>query len=64
MPKLSGRTKNNFIGAYVNDALKAKLDNIRRIESERLGAKLTLNQVMEMVINKYPAPVEAPEETK
>ncbi len=49
-----GRTKINYGGVYLDDATRAKLELIHNAENERLGARLTMNQILESLINRFP----------
>ncbi len=51
---MASRTKKNFVGAYLDDAMKKRLDQIRQAESARAGTTLTLNQTIEILINRFP----------
>ncbi len=53
MAKRPGRTKGNFIGAYLDDATLAKFIAIRQAEAARIGARLTHTQVFEILINRF-----------
>ncbi len=54
MATRAGRTKTNYIGAYLDDATKLRLDQIKESECQRVGTKLTMNQVFEILINRFP----------